>query len=216
MSMFGLIPDAAEPMAPSPAMHTPQARFAESCLQWARDRGEVHTRVLPGNVLPAEGPDRILFDGYTAAPTVAPTLGYFGLLSFVGAWLLSAFSERLGPKDALGGTLGWAAIGVAVLGGVALLAAWLVDRHARRPVLAVVDAGEDNVTEEELRGLQTTSGGRRLWVFSRQGFDGAAAAFALVAGIRCLVPSGAAFLDADVRASTTPVAASRTPRSRQR
>ncbi|MCA9710485.1 MAG: hypothetical protein KDK70_31885 [Myxococcales bacterium] len=215
MSTSGLVPDPVEPVDPPPASKTPKARFATQCLSWARERGDVHTRLLPGNVLPDDGPDRSHFDGYTEVPTRASWYAYFGLLAWVGAWLATAMSGpgRAATVDAL---LDGAMIALLGLGGVLMVGAWWVSRRARSQVLAVVDAGGDHVTEGELRALQAESGGRRLWVFSRHGFDGAAAAFALVAGIRCLVPSGAAFVDASVDVATTPVTAARVPRGRRR
>ncbi|MCX4241040.1 hypothetical protein [Paraliomyxa miuraensis] len=215
MASFGLLPDSDSTEPPPASTATPSGRFAAHCLQWARDDERLQTEAVPGNALPHDGPDLVHFEGHTARPTRAPELAYGGFLGLTAAWIVLVIADRLRAPAVLdGGLLRLAGWGLLVLACLVMLAAWLIARRARSPVMAMIDTSEDPVTEQELRSWQGRGRGR-LWVFSQRGFEGSAVAFALAAGIRCLSPAGAAFVDTGAQQLAATPTAARGPRERR-
>lgn len=196
MSLVGFVRDfaSADPKAVrSPSLGDPRGRFAARCLGWSRDRGNLHTQLVPGNTLPTDGPDRYRFAGFLMGPSRSGILAYLGFVAIVLSWLALTMSGRL---RASAGVSWWLGAALGISGLVALLVAYGLHRRGRMPVDVVVDVGRARVTAFGLDALrQQAASDHALWVFARRGFEPSAALMAREGWIRCLSPSGFAFVD---------------------
>lgn len=180
---------------PSPFLRDIHGRFATHCLEWSRDRGQLHTQSVPGNVLSQDGAGRHRFSGYLVRSSRAGLVAYVGLVAIVASWLALSVSARL-PSGSLGPVAWWAGLGLGGMASVAIVSAFVLDRRGRTLVDVVVDDGLDQVTESELRGLRDQAApGRMLWVFALRGFEPGTGRIAHVGQVRRLTAAGSTFVE---------------------